>query len=67
MNELARLQFRYSISVPPTALDGANFNPDSFEEFRGFCVVSALNKFLQGTGEYARDGKANHPQTAQGK
>jgi len=57
MNELARLQFRYSISVPPTALEGKNFNPDSFEEFRGFCVVAALNKFLQGTGEFARDRK----------
>jgi len=67
MNELARLQFRYSISVPPTALDGANFNPDSFEEFRGFCVVAALNKFLQGTGEYARENKPVQPQPAQGK
>jgi len=67
VNELARLQFRYSISVPPTSLDGTNFNPDSFEEFRGFCVVAALNKFLQGTGEFVRDSKPAQPQPTQGK
>jgi hypothetical protein len=67
VNELARLQFRYSISVPPTALDGSNFNPDSFEEFRGFCVVAALNKFLLGTGEFTRDSKPAQTQPAPGK
>ena len=45
MNELARLQFRYKIDVPKDVLDGDTFNPDQFEEFRGFCVVAALNRF----------------------
>ena len=46
MNELARLQFRYEINVPRDILDGQTFNPETFEEFRGFCVVAALNRFL---------------------
>ncbi len=46
VNELARLQFRYKIDVPKDVLDGDVFCPELFEEFRGFCVVSALNKFL---------------------
>ena len=51
MNELARLQFRYEISVPAEVLDGETFNRDEFEEFRGFCVVAALNVFLAKTGK----------------
>ncbi len=46
MNELARLQFRYEIDVPRDVLDGRTFNRETFEEFRGFCVVAALNRFL---------------------
>jgi hypothetical protein len=46
VNELARLQFRYQVSVPQDVLDGTVFSHDSFEEFRGFCVVAALNRFL---------------------
>ncbi len=46
MNELARLQLRYDITVPPSLFDGATLSPESFDEFRGFCVVSALNRFL---------------------
>jgi hypothetical protein len=45
VNELARLQLRYGIDVPKDALDGTTFTPESFEDFRGFCVVAALNKF----------------------
>ncbi len=45
VNELARLQFRYKIDVPKDVLDGETFCPDHFEEFRGFCVVAALNRF----------------------
>ena len=51
MNELARLQFRYEINVPRDILDGQTFTPETFEEFRGFCVVAALNRFLFGTRE----------------
>jgi hypothetical protein len=53
MNELARLQFRYDINVPRDVLDGRVFNPETFEEFRGFCVVAALNRFLYGTRQPA--------------
>ena len=45
VNELARLQLRYRIGVPKDFLDGKTFTPDLFEEFRGFCVVAALNRF----------------------
>ena len=45
VNELARLQFRYKIDVPKDVLEGDVLCPELFEEFRGFCVVSALNRF----------------------
>ena len=45
VNELARLQLRYHISVPKDFLDGKTFTHELFEEFRGFCVVAALNRF----------------------
>jgi hypothetical protein len=45
VNELARLQLRYGIDVPKDVLDGKTFSPELFEEFRGFCVVAALNRF----------------------
>jgi hypothetical protein len=45
VGELAHLQFRYGIDVPKEVLDGKTFSHDSFEEFRGFCVVAALNRF----------------------
>ncbi len=45
INELARLQLRYRINVPKDVLDGKTFTPELFEEFRGFCVVAALNRF----------------------
>jgi hypothetical protein len=45
VNELARLQLRYGIDVPRDVLDGKTFTPELFEEFRGFCVVAALNRF----------------------
>src|SRR5271157_2636244 len=45
VNELARLQMRYRIDVPKNVMDGETFTPQLFEEFRGFCVVAALNRF----------------------
>jgi hypothetical protein len=51
MNELARLQFRYNIDVPRDVLDAQVFNRETFEEFRGFCVVAALSRYLYATGE----------------
>ena len=49
MNELARLQFRYDIDVPQDLSDAQVFNHDTFEEFRGFCVVAALSRYLSAT------------------
>ena len=49
MNELARLQFRYDIDVPQDLSDAQVFNHDNFEEFRGFCVVAALSRYLFAT------------------
>jgi hypothetical protein len=51
MNELARLQFRYDIDVPDQLSDAQVFNHDTFEEFRGFCVVAALSRYLSATRE----------------
>jgi len=51
VNELARLQFRYKIDVPKDVLEGDVLCPELFEEFRGFCVVSALNRFQYLTGK----------------
>jgi hypothetical protein len=45
LDELSRLQQRYSIQLPPKALDATLFNHGSFDEFRGFCVVAALSRF----------------------
>ncbi len=67
MNELARLQFRYTISVPQDALDGQVFHPESFEDFRGFCVVAALNQFLYDTGDFAERNRRPQPSTNPGK
>lgn len=46
VNELARLQFRYGIDVPKDVMDGSQLSPETFDDFRGFCVVAALNRFL---------------------
>ncbi|MHC5543577.1 hypothetical protein ACYOEI_35585, partial [Singulisphaera rosea] len=59
MNELARLQVRYGIDVPKDVLDGRTLTPDRFEEFRGFCVVAALNRFLYGTREKNAPSKSS--------
>lgn len=46
LDELARLQLRYpSLNVPKDGLDPVLFNHETFEEFRGFCVVAALSRF----------------------
>ena len=44
LGELNRLQFRYPLAVPPETYEGA-LRQDTFEEFRGFCMVAALNSF----------------------
>jgi hypothetical protein len=55
MNELARLQFRYEIAVPDDLHDADVFNPETFEDFRGFCVVAALSRYL--TATYVKSAK----------
>jgi hypothetical protein len=45
VTEVARLQLRYRIDVPHDVLDGVTLCPESFEDFRGFCVIAALNQF----------------------
>jgi hypothetical protein len=49
MNELARLQFRYGLAVPDRLHNAEVLNEATFEEFRGFCVVAALSRFLSAT------------------
>ncbi len=43
--EIMRLQMRYQIDVPPHALDPDRFNPDTFAQYKGFCVIAALSSF----------------------
>ena len=45
LNELARLQLRYRIDVPPKSLDADCFREETFAEYRGFCVIAALHRF----------------------
>ena len=45
VTELARLQLRYRIDVPRDVLDGITLSPETFDDFRGFCVIAALNRF----------------------
>jgi hypothetical protein len=47
LDELARLQTRYypEIDLPKDFFEPALFNQATFEEFRAFCVVAALNRF----------------------
>jgi hypothetical protein len=51
---LASLQLRYEryvLEVPPAVFDGTTLSHESFEEFRGFCMLAALNRFLFKTRE----------------
>lgn len=47
LNELSRLQLRYRVAVPPATYEG-HLSQENFEEFRGFCMLAALNTFNAG-------------------
>ena len=47
LNELNRLQFRYQIAIPPAVYEG-HLTEENFDEFRGFCLLAALNTFNAG-------------------
>lgn len=44
ITQLNTLQFRYGISVSKSILDGI-LNEVSFEDFKGYCIMGALNNF----------------------
>ena len=48
LNELNRLQFRFNIAIPPSVYEG-HLTDSNFEEFKGFCLLAALNAFNAGT------------------
>ncbi len=48
LKELNRLQFRFNIAIPPTVYEGY-LSDSNFEEFKGFCLLAALNAFNAGT------------------
>ena len=48
LNELNRLQFRFNVAIPPSVYEGHLTNAN-FEEFKGFCLLAALNAFNAGT------------------
>ena len=43
--EIIRIQMRYKLDVPAHALDPDRFNPETFAQFKGFCVIAALSRF----------------------
>lgn len=43
--EIIRLQMRYKIEIPPHAMDADRFNPQTFPQYKGFCVIAALSRF----------------------
>ena len=43
--EIIRLQMRYKVEIPPHALDADRFNPETFGQYKGFCVITALSRF----------------------
>lgn len=43
--EIIRIQMRYKLDVPAHALDADRFNPETFAQFKGFCVIAALSRF----------------------
>ena len=47
LNELNRIQFRYEVAIPPAVYEG-HLTQQNFEEFRGFCMLAALNSFNAG-------------------
>jgi hypothetical protein len=44
LNELNRLQFKYGLAVPPEVY-GGSLTDENFSEFKGFCLIAALNSF----------------------
>lgn len=48
LNELNRLQFRFNVVIPPAVYEG-HLTQANFEEFKGFCLLAALNAFNAGT------------------
>lgn len=56
LSELNRLQFKWQIAVPPAAYEG-QLNQTNFEEFRGFCMLAALNSFNAGTASNDKKGE----------
>lgn len=47
LNELSRLQLRFGMSVPSAVYEG-HLTTKNFEEFKGFCMLAALNRFNAG-------------------
>jgi hypothetical protein len=43
--EIIRIQMRYKLDIPAHALDADRFNPETFAQFKGFCVIAALSRF----------------------
>ena len=43
--EIIRIQMRYKVEIPAHALDADRFNPETFAQFKGFCVIAALSRF----------------------
>jgi hypothetical protein len=44
LREINTLQERFGLTVPEAVADGL-VSPKNFQEFRGFCLMNALNKF----------------------
>jgi hypothetical protein len=55
--EIIRIQMRYKLDIPAHALDADRFNPETFAQFKGFCVIAALSRF-----EYRQSQKRQCPQ-----
>ena len=43
--EIIRIQMRYKLDSPAHALDADRFNPETFAQFKGFCVIASLSRF----------------------
>ncbi|MFQ5561399.1 MAG: hypothetical protein ACE5FU_12570 [Nitrospinota bacterium] len=48
LNELNRLQFKCSLTVPPDVYEG-KLTDSNFIEFKQFCMIAALNSFHAAT------------------
>ncbi len=57
--EIIRIQMRYKVDIPAHALDADRFNPETFAQFKGFCVIAALSRF-----EYRQKSKKSSPAAA---